>query len=319
VVSSSGLRFVVVGDTTLDVTVRGGVPEPGADRPAGISLGLGGQGANVAVRLARRGFNVRLVTAIGTDPTGAQLTTLLTEEGVEVLDLGAEQSGIVIALVDGSGERAMVSSRASMEAAAWTDAGAGRASLADAGWIHVSGYPLLDPDSGAALAEAVGARRADQRASVGGGSSATGSVLAERLQAARPDLLVFDRGEGLAALHGRAKAAAPGTMGDLADALTIRYGAIAVVTDGPNPVSAASLDGSRLLVPSGHVGGVPLAVDATGAGDGLTAGLLAALVGGPWPPSRKNLQRAIASGVRLGSEVAAVIGAQGAIPSEASA
>jgi len=60
------MPITVIGDSTLDVTVRPAeAPRAGGDVPASISLAPGGQGANVAVRLARAGIDVRLATAIG--------------------------------------------------------------------------------------------------------------------------------------------------------------------------------------------------------------------------------------------------------------
>ena len=48
-------RVVVIGDATLDVTVAPAEPmRHGGDVAAAIRLAPGGQGANVAVRLARR-------------------------------------------------------------------------------------------------------------------------------------------------------------------------------------------------------------------------------------------------------------------------
>jgi sugar/nucleoside kinase (ribokinase family) len=306
------MRFVVIGDATLDVTVRGGEPVPGADRPARIEVGPGGQGANLAVRLARRGHAVRLVTAIGSEPMGAELQARLAADGVDVANVGAERTGIVIALLDAGGERAMLSDRAAIDESAWT--GAGRDALADAAWIHASGYPLADPSSGSTLAQALGARRADQRASVGGGSFTDGSGLVAGLRAARPDLVLFDRDEAAVvagALDGDAdRRSAEG----LAAILAGRLGAVAVVTDGPDGAAAAT--GSETLV----IGGAAAAsVDATGAGDAHAAVILDALAAGPWPPSMDDLAHALELAGHAGAEVAGLVGAQARTASEGAA
>ena len=191
------MRFAVVGDTTLDVTVRGATPVPGEDREAEIQAGPGGQGANVAVRLARAGAAVRLVTAIGTDPAGRVLEAILAGEGVTVVNAGAASSGLVVSLVDASGERAMASDRISFDPDR-IDAAVGEA-LAEADWLHVSGYPLADSLSGERLAVAV-SRRGEVRCSIGGGSFRPGSVIRDRLRAARPDIVQFDRAEAAAIL-----------------------------------------------------------------------------------------------------------------------
>ena len=94
-------RVTVIGDALLDVRALPATPlRPGADVPASIDLGPGGQGANVAVRLARRGVPTRLVCRIGPDAAGDLLRRALAADGVEVLDLGAERTGAVVVLVD---------------------------------------------------------------------------------------------------------------------------------------------------------------------------------------------------------------------------
>ena len=63
------MHFAVVGDCLLDVTVASSGPiVRGGDEPARIELGPGGQAANVAVRLARGGASVRLITHSRTTP-----------------------------------------------------------------------------------------------------------------------------------------------------------------------------------------------------------------------------------------------------------
>jgi sugar/nucleoside kinase (ribokinase family) len=306
------MRFVVVGDATLDVVVRGGVPVPGADRPAAIQVGPGGQGANLAVRLARRGHRVRLVTGIGTDPIGAELASRLAAEAVEVSSLGAARTGIVVALVDAGGERAMLSDRASLDETAWSQIA--DAVLADADWIHVSGYPLADQRSGGALARTIGGRGADQRASVGGGSFTDGAGLLDRLKTARPDLVLFDRGEASTAAGSPSGGSPLASAGDLAARLSAALGAVAVVTDGPAGAAAAS--GAGTITTQGTAR--PL-VDATGAGDAHAAAVLDVLAGGPWPPEVADLRRALELAGPAGAAVAGLVGAQARIPSEGAA
>jgi sugar/nucleoside kinase (ribokinase family) len=304
------MRFVIVGDATLDITVRGGTPVPGADRPAQIDAGPGGQGANVAVRLARRGHQVRLLTAIGTDPIGAELGARLAAEGIEVSNLGAARTGIVVALVNTSGERAMLSNRASLVEGAWP--GDADALLADADWIHVSGYPLADPRSGDGLAQAVGARRAHQRESVGGGSFTGGSGLADRLAAARPDLVLFDRAEASIAAGVPAIEAALLSATELAGRLNAALGTVAVVTDGPAGAAAATGPETVFLEGAGRT-----PTDATGAGDAHAAAVLDALAGGAWPPSVTDLRHALELAGPAGADVAGLVGAQARTASEA--
>lgn len=305
------IRVTVIGDTTWDVTVRTTTrPEPGSDGPAQITAGPGGQGANLAVRLARRGATVRLVTGIGTDPTGLLLASALADEGVEVVDLGAPASGQVLALVDGSGERALLSDRARLELAGGRMAQA-EAALADAEWIHLSGYALADPASAAELATLAAARGAAQRCSVGGGSFARGSMVGPTIRAARPDVVLFDRAEAAAVLNPGSGMSAVPSADLLAESLAGMLDGVAIVTDGPAGAAGATINGAIRV----NAAAAPL-VDATGAGDAHAASVILALAGAPWPPSLEELRTALAEGGRAGAAVAGLVGAQARIPVE---
>jgi len=94
------MPVAVLGDATIDVAVRlAASMSAGGDREAAIRLGVGGQGANVAVRLARRGVPVRLVTALGDDQPGRWLAEQLEAEGVRVERVPPARSSLVVALI----------------------------------------------------------------------------------------------------------------------------------------------------------------------------------------------------------------------------
>jgi ribokinase len=320
VVSRRSLRFVVIGDTTLDITIRGPEPVPGTDRPATSTLSPGGQGANVAVRLARRGARVRLVTALGTDFAGRQLEERITAEGVEIANLGTGPTGIVFVFLgedadDGesgqgdAGERAMLSDRASLPATRWS--AAWRDALQDADWIHVSGYPLADVATGSALADLVASRRDGQRLSIGGGSFASPSPAASAVKAAAPELVLFDRSEAAAVLGLEPEAAATRSSEELATALTGALRAIAVVTDGASGAAVATDEGAW------RVGGPPRPqVDTTGAGDAYAAAVILGLAIGAWPPAAADLRQALEEAGEIGGQVAGLVGAQARAPIE---
>ena len=302
-------RFVVVGDAILDVTVAPSRPvRAGGDVSAVIRLGPGGQGANVAVRLARRGQEVVLAAPVARDAGGALLRKALGADGVELAALPASRTAVVVALLDAGGERSMLSDRQTIAAQHVERA------LADATWIHVSAYGLIDDTAGDALATVLGARPASARLSVAGGSvspePAVVTRFLARLAVARPDVIVLGRDEAAAVL-GRPAEMAREAAAHLADRAQL-----VVVTAG-SAGSAAALGGEVHEVAAPQLPGP--AVDSTGAGDAFVAALVAGLAAGPWPPALDVLRAAMEEGSRAGGLVSRVVGAQGRTDGEAGA
>ncbi|WP_237555030.1 MULTISPECIES: carbohydrate kinase family protein, partial [unclassified Streptomyces] len=105
-----GAGLLVVGDVVTDVVARHAEPlAPGTDTAARIALRPGGAGANVACWAARYGARVRLLARVGADSADWH-RAVLHAAGVEpVLRIDAESpTAVVIALVDASAERTMV-------------------------------------------------------------------------------------------------------------------------------------------------------------------------------------------------------------------
>ncbi|MEP6681288.1 MAG: PfkB family carbohydrate kinase, partial [Chloroflexota bacterium] len=280
-------RFVVIGDCLLDVTVAPSGPiAPAADVPARVTLGPGGQAANVAVRLARRGAGVRLVAPNADDAAGRLLREALAADGIEVVPLATERSGTVVVLLDGA-ERTMLSQRAVFPPLA--DALV-QVAIADAAWIHCSGYVFLDP-CGAAVAAVLAERNSGTVLSVGGCTVAPPdrARFLDALTLARQDLLILNRDE--------ATSLGPG------------FGMVATDRDG----SSATIGELEIREPA--IAGPT--VDATGTGDAYAAGLIALLADGPWPPREAPLREAMKAGAALAHLVAGVAGAQAPVAGEA--
>jgi sugar/nucleoside kinase (ribokinase family) len=297
--------FLVVGDCTLDVVIAPDHrPRRGGDAPARIRLGPGGQGANVAVRLARLSHGVRLLAAMADDPPGRLLRQALKRERVSLLPMPARRTALVAVLLDPAGERTMLSDRQPLAGAPPP------AAIAGAGWVHCSGYALLDDTTGDALAAAFGARPHAVRLSVGGGSlppqRAPVARFRERLRTATPQLCLFSQDEASALLGQPASAPeAAARLAELADVM--------VVTAGPHGAVAAV---GRRLVAAPAIELTGPVVDATGAGDAYAALLIARLAAARWPPTPAGLHRAMIAAGRLGSRVARVAGAQGWVAGE---
>lgn len=289
--SPAGIEVLVIGDALLDVTARPMWPmRSAADVPATISLGPGGQGANVAVRLARGGVRVGLICGLGAGPAAALVTDALESEGVEVIAVPVADTGTVVIVLGERGERTMLSQRAPFSARA------AAAMPPDSEWIVVSGYLLLEPGAHD-FARAVAARSA-RRVLLGCAmpDAATAADWASAATTMRPDLLVLNAAEA----------------DEIDRAATITTGR---VTTSELAVRATI---GRVSAEARTLAGEP-ASDTTGAGDAFAAGLVAALARADWPPTMSVLEAALGSATTLASAVARTPGAQGRVAGEQAA
>ena len=272
----------VIGDALLDVHVTPSTsPRPGEDVPAAVRLGPGGQGANLAVRLARRGVPVTLSCALADDVAGRIVRADLEADGVELRAVGAHATGVVVVLLDAQGDRTMLSQRVPFATAA---------ERAASDWLVLSGYLLLEP-AGEVLARSL--------AATPGRRVLVGCAVPDELAAAwrsaaaafAPDLVVMNARE-------MERLAPAGTHGM---AVTDAGGATATI--GAATAKASVTPGSE-------------AVDTTGAGDAFAAALVAGLLGAEWPPGQAALEGALRDAVALAAAVARAPGAQARVETE---
>lgn len=263
---------------------------PGGDVPAAIRLEPGGQGANLAIRLARRGIDVRLRCALAADAAGDLVRSALGRDGVALDAIAVPATGSVVVLVDTDGRRTMLSQRVPLLASP--------VEAADASWLVVSGYALLDPDAGALAGGRLPARRA-----VAGCALEDSQVEAWRsaVRALAPGLLVLNTDEAGALSDGAT---------DPATALSNALDAVVVVTDAGG--ASAAMAGTTVRVSHEPV----VAIDTTGAGDAFAAALIADLVDLAWPPPRDALERAMVAAASTATAVTRVVGAQARVAGE---
>jgi len=291
-------RVTVLGDATLDVRVAPAMPmRPGADVPASVSLGPGGQGANIAVRLARRGVATRLICRIGTDAAGGIVRSAIARDGVELAEIAAPFTGTIVVLVDGRGERTMLSQRVPLLVPSLLP----DLSVIQAEWLVVSGYVLLEPGAGISMT-------GDAPIRVLVGCALEPGMAEDWMNGARsmrPHLVVLNVDEA------RALCAEDLDPAELSQRLGEAIGALVVVTE---PTGATAARGEEVVAAAAMTG--EPAVDTTGAGDAFTAGLVAELLDVPWPPDADELAGAMRVAGELAAAVTRVHGAQARVSGE---
>lgn len=111
---------VVVGDLLYDMLAHVGEKgaSPGVDTFTRIHASPGGSAANVASHLARLGVETRFVGRVGDDVFGEFLSERMRRAGVQTcLARDAKlPTGKVFVMVDGEGERTMITDRGASEA-----------------------------------------------------------------------------------------------------------------------------------------------------------------------------------------------------------
>jgi sugar/nucleoside kinase (ribokinase family) len=141
------INVLCIGDVMLDVIARINVsPQKinfGSDTASRISTSSGGAAGNVAAWLTRTDARSTIVSHVGDDPAGAAIVAEFDALGVSHGDLviPGETSGVVVVLVDSSGERTMFPDKGANSRLTLID-------LPDLGAfqaVYISGYALLNP------------------------------------------------------------------------------------------------------------------------------------------------------------------------------
>jgi sugar/nucleoside kinase (ribokinase family) len=272
-------RLLHLGNVVVDLVLNiPYLPERGADVLAAASRASPGGGFNVLAAAARQGMRSAYAGAHGRGPLADLARAGLAAEGIEVLlpPAPGPDTGVVIVLVEDSGERTFLTAPGAESARTAADLAAVRPDPGDV--VYLSGYSFLHADSGAALLEWLGGLGSG-RPWVPGRSGIA---------------VVFDPGP----LAGQIPAAALTAVLRRADWLTCNADEAAVLSGWAEPLAAARVLAAGqpgvvvrtgpggCLVSSG--GGEPVAVpgwpvrpvDTTGAGDTHAGVFIAALARG---------------------------------------
>jgi sugar/nucleoside kinase (ribokinase family) len=287
---------VVIGDVMVDVVVVPLGPfNRGSDTASKVVISPGGSAANQAVAFAAAGARVHLVAAVGDDEFGRAAAGALAATAVQahLQVCPGQRTGVVVALVDASGERSM-----------FTDRGAnlklGTEALDPALFVagrhlHLSGYELLDdatrPVGLAAL----------ELAAASGMTRSVDPCSAGPLAAVGPAAFLSWTGgiEWCCANLDEARALTGAMHPDDVLAGLRPYYREAVVTLGAEGALLSGPGTDRLHCPADHVE----VADTTGAGDAFTGTFLARRLAGdePEPALRAGLAAAAAVVVAPGA------------------
>jgi sugar/nucleoside kinase (ribokinase family) len=288
---------IVLGDVMTDLIVRTQAPiAVGSDTPSRIETHAGGAGANLAVWLASEGLPVHFIGCVGADPFGALHRAALERAGVTphlAVD-PACPTGMIVSLVDPSGERSMLADRGAN--AGLEPRHLPRHLFEDAACFHLSGYALLsDETRPAALAALELARASGLPITVDPASAAPLAVVGPQRFLAwttGADLCLPNLDEARV-LSGESDPEAA------AQALCQTYGTVALKLGGQGALMARA--GAPIVKLRGR--SIPV-LDTTGAGDAFCAGFLTSWLRGGTP------NEALAAGIRLGARAASGVGAR---------
>lgn len=256
------VSVVCVGDVMLDVIVS--APEglvADDDTPAGISFAAGGQAANVAAWVSTLGGTARVVGPMSSRGHGPLVSSAMQARGVEMRGPRVDRAGAVVSLVQ-NGQRSMASDAGDTTWLTRLDA----ADLPDElDWLYVSGYALLRcPTPWVLTSFVANARQRGARVAIDLGSASMIEAYGagryrELCHALLPSVVLGNDAEWQTLSRGPAGSGSFGVGGRTV--LVLKHGAkgatfvIDGVSDERPPVAGP-------------------VVDATGAGDAVTAGYL---------------------------------------------
>ncbi|WP_433249119.1 PfkB family carbohydrate kinase [Actinomadura nitritigenes] len=284
--SGGGPDVCVVGQIARDlVLVVGEVPGPGGSaRVRRRREMLGGKGANQAVGLAQLGMRPALAGVVGDDDAGRDALGQAVRDGIDVSAVVRREgarTGLIVDVVDGDGRWRYLEDLPPPVLLTEADVTVAGPLLRDAPWTAVQ---LQQPPE--AVRAAVGLARGNRIVLDGAPSEDDRDELLAAAFAVRAD-----------AREAAMLAGAPVGSADEA----VRLGAD-LVRRGPALVALAVED-ANVFVWEGGRAVVPLdetrVSDTTGAGDALTAALIAALARGE-PPERAARFSVAAAGATVG-------------------
>jgi len=291
-------KVLCIGDVMLDVVTKiGALPSQinyGSDTPAQISTHGGGAAGNVASWLTRTGAQSTIVGHVGNDSAGAALVSEFDALGVKHHNLVVEagHSGVVVVLVDPTGERTMFPDNGA-------NSGLHLGDLPDLDGfnaVYISGYSPLDPLSLPGIKEMISKIRATtipiyfDPASVGGMKE----VALDEVKSWLPlmDVLLLNEEEAHY-LTGTSDI-------DIALDQLLKDCQTVVIKRGSHGAIGKSRGSDSISVPAMST----TVVDTTGAGDSFAAGFISHFA------VNMDLAQALVAGTEVAAHCVAIVGAR---------
>lgn len=291
-------KVLCIGDVMLDVVTKIAVMPAdinyGSDTPAQISTHGGGAAGNVAAWLTRTDARATIVGHVGDDAAGSALVSEFDALGVRhhnlVVDKG--HSGVVVVLVDPTGERTMFPDNGANSGLHIGDL----PELEGFNAVYISGYSPLDPLSRNGIKEMIakikkaGITIYFDPASVGGMKEVDIAEVKSWLPLMDVILLNEEEAEYLTGESDTEAAL---------DAL-LQWSNTVVIKRGAHGATGKIRGGESVTVPALSTE----VIDTTGAGDSFAAGFISYFA------TKKDLSRALMAGAEVASHCVAIVGAR---------
>lgn len=291
-------RVLCIGDVMLDVITKINVmPDKinyGSDTPAKISTHGGGAAGNVASWLTRTDARATIVGHVGNDAAGHALISEFDALGVRHNNLMIDNgnSGVVVVLVDPTGERTMFPDNGANSGLHIGDL----PELDGFDAVYLSGYSPLDPLSRAGVMQMIDAIKAQgiplffDPASVGGMMEVSLDVVKSWI--ALMDGILLNEEESMYITGISDPELAIEKLLEAVSIVVIKRGAQGAI---------GKVRGSILVsVPAAPT----TVIDTTGAGDSFAAGFIAHYA------LTKNMQHGLEEGARVAAKCVETVGAR---------
>ena len=291
-------KVLCIGDLMLDVIcIIPNVPAElmvGNDNVSKISTHGGGAAGNVASWLAKSGADVQIVGRVGHDSAGAALVAELNELGVAHDNLHVEgvNTGVVVVLVDPSGERTMLAETGANSGLTLNDL----PSLEGFDAVYLSGYAPLDLKSRPAIMEMI-ARINQAGIPIFYDPATVGGMIGVPLEEIRSWI---DKFYGI--LLNEEEAIFLSGHSNAEDALNhfLEFCELAVIKRGSHGAIGKMRGGEMISIDAEPT----TVIDTTGAGDSFAGGFIASFA------KNQNLQEAMALGTHIAARCVAIVGAR---------